>query len=176
MVSNTRALSASSSEVPIRPRIRPRIRSRIPCAMSNPPARMAKPTRVGTLRLTTEGGREKGSARTGAIGAYRTRAEHGGAPAPAVFPGRWPMEPNRLPITCTSTLAETSGDIMIRRLIGIAAVAAAVALPVVTHAQGVPGGIERGSREGERAAGPVGAVVGGVIGGVVGGVTGGFGG
>ena len=61
---------------------------------------------------------------------------------------------------------------MIRPLIGVAAVATALALPVVTHAQGVPGGIERGSREGERAAGPVGAVVGGVIGGVVGGVTG----
>jgi len=61
---------------------------------------------------------------------------------------------------------------MIRRFIGIAAVVAAVALPVVTRAQGVPGGIERGSREGERAGGPVGAVVGGVIGGVVGGVAG----
>jgi len=61
---------------------------------------------------------------------------------------------------------------MIRRFIGIVAVSAAMALPAVTHAQGVPGGIEHGSREGERAAGPVGAVVGGVIGGVVGGVTG----
>jgi hypothetical protein len=61
---------------------------------------------------------------------------------------------------------------MIRRLIGIAAVAATLAIPVVAQAQGVPGGVERGSREGERAAGPVGAVVGGVIGGVVGGVTG----
>ena len=61
---------------------------------------------------------------------------------------------------------------MIRRFIGIAAVVAAVALPVVAQAQGVPGGIERGSRDGERAAGPVGAVVGGVIGGVVGGVAG----
>jgi Protein of unknown function (DUF1236) len=61
---------------------------------------------------------------------------------------------------------------MIRRLIGIAALAATVALPVVGYAQGVPGGIERGSRDGERAAGPVGAVVGGVIGGVVGGVAG----
>lgn len=61
---------------------------------------------------------------------------------------------------------------MIRRLIAIAAVAAATALPAVAHAQGVPGGIERGSREGERAAGPVGAVVGGVVGGAVGGVTG----
>lgn len=61
---------------------------------------------------------------------------------------------------------------MIRRLIGIAALAAVVALPVVAQAQGVPGGVERGSRDGERAAGPVGAVVGGVIGGVVGGVAG----
>ena len=61
---------------------------------------------------------------------------------------------------------------MIRRLIGIATVAVALALPIVAHAQGVPGGVERGSREGERAAGPIGAVVGGVIGGVVGGVTG----
>jgi hypothetical protein len=61
---------------------------------------------------------------------------------------------------------------MIRRLIAIATVAAAVALPAMASAQGVPGGMERGSREGERAAGPVGAVVGGVIGGVVGGVNG----
>jgi hypothetical protein len=57
---------------------------------------------------------------------------------------------------------------MIRRFIGIAALAAVVALPVVAQAQGVPGGVERGSRDGERAAGPVGAVVGGVIGGVAG--------
>src|ERR1700736_563979 len=56
------------------------------------------------------------------------------------------------------------GDIIIRRFIGIAAVVAAVALPVVAQAQGVPGGVERGSRDGERAAGPVGAVVGGVAG------------
>ena len=63
---------------------------------------------------------------------------------------------------------------MIRRLIGITALVATVALPVVAQAQdrGVPGGIERGSREGERAAGPVGAVVGGVVGGGVGGVAG----
>jgi hypothetical protein len=61
---------------------------------------------------------------------------------------------------------------MIRRLIAIVTVAAAVALPAMVQAQGVPGGMERGSREGERAAGPVGAVVGGVIGGVVGGVNG----
>ncbi|MBX9651782.1 MAG: DUF1236 domain-containing protein [Xanthobacteraceae bacterium] len=61
---------------------------------------------------------------------------------------------------------------MIRRFIGITALVAVVALPVMAQAQGVPGGVERGSREGERAAGPVGAVVGGVIGGVVGGVNG----
>jgi hypothetical protein len=61
---------------------------------------------------------------------------------------------------------------MIRRFIGIAALAATIALPVAAQAQGVPGGVEHGSREGERAAGPVGAVVGGVIGGVVGGVNG----
>jgi uncharacterized protein DUF1236 len=61
---------------------------------------------------------------------------------------------------------------MIRRLVGIAALVATVALPVLAQAQGVPGGVERGSREGERAGGPVGAIVGGVIGGVVGGVNG----
>jgi hypothetical protein len=62
---------------------------------------------------------------------------------------------------------------MIRRLIGVAAICAAVAVPVVAQAQqGVTGGIERGAREGDRAAGPVGAIVGGTIGGVVGGVAG----
>jgi Protein of unknown function (DUF1236) len=70
------------------------------------------------------------------------------------------------------TLANTIGDIMIRRFIGIATLVAAMALPVAAQAQGVPGGVERGSRDGDRAAGPVGAVVGGVIGGVVGGVAG----
>jgi hypothetical protein len=61
---------------------------------------------------------------------------------------------------------------MIRRFIGIAAIVAAVAIPALAQAQGVPGGVERGAREGERAAGPVGAIVGGTIGGVVGGVAG----
>jgi hypothetical protein len=61
---------------------------------------------------------------------------------------------------------------MIRRLIGITALASSLVLPVAAHAQGVPGGVAQGSREGERAAGPVGAIVGGVIGGVVGGVNG----
>jgi hypothetical protein len=61
---------------------------------------------------------------------------------------------------------------MIRRFIGITALVAAVALPNLALAQGVPGGVERGAREGERAAGPVGAIVGGTIGGVVGGVAG----
>jgi hypothetical protein len=62
--------------------------------------------------------------------------------------------------------------IMIRRLLGTAAIVAMMALPAVAQAQGVPGGIERGARDGERAAGPVGAIVGGTIGGVVGGVAG----
>jgi Protein of unknown function (DUF1236) len=61
---------------------------------------------------------------------------------------------------------------MIRRFLGTAAIVAALALPTLAQAQGVPGGVDRGSREGERAAGPVGAIVGGVIGGVVGGVNG----
>ncbi len=61
---------------------------------------------------------------------------------------------------------------MIRRFLGTAAVVAAMAIPAIAQAQGVPGGIERGAREGERAAGPVGAIVGGTIGGVVGGVAG----
>jgi Protein of unknown function (DUF1236) len=65
-----------------------------------------------------------------------------------------------------------SGANMIRRVIGITAIALALAIPAIADAQGVPGGIERGAREGERAAGPVGAVVGGTIGGVVGGVAG----
>jgi hypothetical protein len=37
---------------------------------------------------------------------------------------------------------------MIRRFIGIAAIVAAVALPNLAQAQGVPGGVERGAREG----------------------------
>ena len=50
--------------------------------------------------------------------------------------------------------------------------AAAMLIPVVASAQGVPGGIDQGSREGERAAGPIGGIVGGAVGGVVGGVNG----
>ena len=69
---------------------------------------------------------------------------------------------------------------MIRRLIGITAIAATMALQrsgISRHGAGPSRSesrtaIERGSRDGERAAGPVGAVVGGVIGGVVGGVNG----
>jgi hypothetical protein len=64
------------------------------------------------------------------------------------------------------------GNLMIRRVIGTAAIAVALVLPASAIAQGVPGGIEQGAREGGRAAGPVGAVVGGTIGGVVGGVAG----
>lgn len=61
---------------------------------------------------------------------------------------------------------------MIKRILGIAAVAAVLGAPMAAQAQGVVGGAERGAREGERAAGPVGAVVGGAVGGVVGGVNG----
>jgi hypothetical protein len=61
---------------------------------------------------------------------------------------------------------------MMRRILGTAAVVAAIAVSSSAFAQGVPGGIERGAREGERAAGPVGAIVGGTVGGVVGGVAG----
>ena len=61
---------------------------------------------------------------------------------------------------------------MIRKLTGIAFLAAALIAPLSASAQGVPGGVERGAQEGERAAGPVGAIVGGTIGGVVGGVSG----
>ena len=61
---------------------------------------------------------------------------------------------------------------MISRFIGMTALVAALAVPSLAQAQGVPGGVERGSRDGERAAGPVGAVVGGVVGDVVGGVAG----
>src|SRR6185437_6162805 len=75
------------------------------------------------------------------------------------------------PTACLLTYPK-QGVIMIRRFVGAAAIIAAVFLPVVSQAQGVPGGVERGARDGERAAGPVGAVVGGVIGGVVGGVAG----
>src|SRR5450631_4373066 len=80
-------------------------------------------------------------------------------------------EPNRPTSVVLAPIPNSTGDVMIRRFIGIAALVATVALPVAAQAQGVPGGIERGSRDGERAAGPVGAVV-GVIGGVVGGVGG----
>ena len=52
---------------------------------------------------------------------------------------------------------------MFSRFIGTTALVtvlgAALALPSLAQAQGVPGGIERGSRDGERAAGPVGAVL-----------------
>lgn len=61
---------------------------------------------------------------------------------------------------------------MVRRLLGTAALVAALAVPAIALAQGVPGGIERGARDGERAAGPIGAIVGGTVGGVVGGIQG----
>ncbi len=59
-----------------------------------------------------------------------------------------------------------------KQTVSAAMIAAALIIPTVAIAQGVPGGIEQGSREGERAAGPIGGIVGGAIGGVVGGVNG----
>jgi Protein of unknown function (DUF1236) len=76
------------------------------------------------------------------------------------------------PAAACHPIKSHSGAIMIRRFIGVAAIVAAVSIPALAQAQGVPGGVERGAREGERAAGPVGAIVGGTIGGVVGGVAG----
>jgi hypothetical protein len=59
---------------------------------------------------------------------------------------------------------------MIGRILGTAAVLAALAIPA--NAQGVIRGADQGAREGAAAAGPVGAIVGGTVGGVVGGVNG----
>ncbi|MBI3699233.1 MAG: hypothetical protein HY242_02140 [Afipia sp.] len=62
------------------------------------------------------------------------------------------------------------------RLAQIAAVLALLAIPGVSHAQGVingmAGGAAQGSYEGSRAAGPVGGVVGGALGAGVGGAVG----
>jgi hypothetical protein len=61
------------------------------------------------------------------------------------------------------------------KTLGIAVLAALVAVPLGAHAQGTVGGAERGAAEGDRAAGPVGAIVGGAVGaatGTVGGVLG----
>jgi hypothetical protein len=59
----------------------------------------------------------------------------------------------------------------------VAGVLAVLAMPVVSHAQGVIRGAEegakKGSKEGDKAAGPVGGAVGGVVGGTVGGIEGG---
>jgi hypothetical protein len=74
--------------------------------------------------------------------------------------------------TCVRSFTHMSGVIMIRRLVGAAAIVVTTLLPVAAQAQGIPGGVERGARDGERAAGPVGAIVGGVVGGVVGGMAG----
>jgi hypothetical protein len=62
---------------------------------------------------------------------------------------------------------------MTARILGAAAVAAILALPVTAEAQGVIGGAQQGATVGNRAAGPIGGAVGGVVGGVTGGVVGG---
>lgn len=48
-----------------------------------------------------------------------------------------------------------------------------LALPAVSHAQGIVRGAQEGAQAGDRAAGPVGGAVGTVVGGVGGGVVGG---
>lgn len=55
------------------------------------------------------------------------------------------------------------------------ALAALLAAPHVSHAQGIIGGMDEGARRGNRAAGPVGAIVGAGVGGAVGGVNGALG-
>lgn len=58
------------------------------------------------------------------------------------------------------------------KILQLGAIVSALALPLVAHAQGVPGGAAQGAADGNAAAGPLGAVVGGVVGGVAGGVAG----
>ena len=64
-----------------------------------------------------------------------------------------------------------------RRLMFAVAALAVLAIPSISHAQGVirgmEGGANEGVRKGSRAAGPVGGAVGGAIGAGVGGVVGG---
>ena len=50
---------------------------------------------------------------------------------------------------------------MIRKVIGVAFLAAGIIAPLAASAQGVPGGVNVGPAKGERAAGPVGAIVAG---------------
>lgn len=53
-----------------------------------------------------------------------------------------------------------------RRICGIAVVAALAGTPAAVEAQGLTHGMQRGAEEGDAAAGPVGGVVGGALGGV----------
>lgn len=64
------------------------------------------------------------------------------------------------------------GHLMKFRVLFASVAIAIVAVPVIAHAQGVPGGVANGVYEGNRRAGPVGAVVGGAVGGVIGGIEG----
>jgi hypothetical protein len=77
------------------------------------------------------------------------------------------MKPNTAK---TATLPGTAS--VQTRLALVAGVLALLAIPHLTHAQGIIGGAREGSREGGRAAGPVGAVVGGAVGAGVGGAMG----
>ena len=75
-------------------------------------------------------------------------------------------------IAATSTMLTAAP----RRFALIAAALAFLAIPAVSHAQGVfngmAGGADEGSYRGNRAAGPVGGVVGGAVGAGVGGAVG----
>jgi hypothetical protein len=64
------------------------------------------------------------------------------------------------------------GRLMKFRVLVASVAISMLAVPVVAHAQGVPGGVAHGVYEGNRRAGPVGAVVGGAVGGVLGGIEG----
>src|SRR6185437_8117369 len=82
---------------------------------------------------------------------------------PAATDGSIPEQIDLKPFVM-AIFIETLGVTMIGRFIGMTALVAALAVPSLAQAQGVPGGVERGSRDGERAAGVVGGVVGGVAG------------
>ena len=61
---------------------------------------------------------------------------------------------------------------MKRTILQASLVAAAVAFPMIAHAQGTLRGAQEGAEEGGRAAGPVGAIVGGTVGAATGTVEG----
>ena len=82
------------------------------------------------------------------------------------------MKPNTAKTTNAKTSTLPGGMSVKTRFALVAGVLALLAIPHLTHAQGIVGGAREGSREGGRAAGPVGAVVGGAVGAGVGGAVG----